>query len=85
MDEPKKCFMDAQRPCDLTCKASFEVVEDGQSEVDCYFIWAADLLGHGLLDLKTMMGMSPGPPFMPPGGEPPTPPGSGSGSGIPNN
>ena len=70
MNEPKNCFLDAKRPCDLTCKAAFEV-DDPQDNVDCYFVWLAHHFGEGLFDLKRMMeGMGPGGPPMPPGAGP---------------
>ena len=47
----KKCFMNAERPCDLTCKAAFEV-DDPTDPVDCYFIWLAHPLGEGLFTLR---------------------------------
>ena len=45
MTEIKKCFLDQDRPCDLTCKAAFEV-DDPLDNVDCYFIWLAHHLGE---------------------------------------
>ena len=77
----KNCFMNQERPCDLTCKAAFEV-DDPVDNVDCYFIWLAYHFGEGLFDVRRMMeasgalggGMSgppaggaPGPPSSPPG------------------
>lgn len=47
----KKCFMNSERPCDLTCKAAFEV-DDPVDNVDCYFIWLAYHLGEGFFDLR---------------------------------
>ena len=80
---PKKyCFMNAQRPCDLTCKAAFEV-DDPVDNIDCYFIWLAYHFGEGFYEIKRslegmggMAGMAgPGPlPGMPgsgPGGSGP--------------
>jgi hypothetical protein len=47
----KHCFMDAERPCDLTCKAAFEV-DDPVDNVDCYFIWLAHHFGEGLFEMR---------------------------------
>ena len=73
MSETKKCFFNAERPCDLTCKAAFEV-DDPLDNVDCYFIWLAHHFGEGLFEVRRVIeGM---------GGQFPTPPGVG-GSGTP--
>ena len=62
---PKKkfCFLNKDRPCDLTCKAAFEV-DDPVDNVDCYFIWLSHHFGEGLFEvrriLETMGGPSPG-------------------------
>jgi hypothetical protein len=73
MTEIKKCFLDQDRPCDLTCKAAFEV-DDPLDNVDCYFIWLAHHLGESLFDLKRVVdGMT--------GGGFPMPPGLGGGQG----
>jgi len=90
----KFCFFNKERPCDLTCKAAFEV-DDPVDNVDCYFIWLAHHFGESLFSLRGMMeGMGgipfgaaggashPGPPGGPEG--PPTSPGSGP-KGFPNN
>ena len=77
----KKCFMDSERPCDLTCKAAFEV-DDPIDNVDCYFIWLAYHFGEGLFEMKrTMEGFnfgagfpSPGPGVPGPGATPGGPP-----------
>ncbi len=70
--------MNSERPCDLTCKAAFEV-DDPIDNVDCYFIWLAFHFGEGLFELKRMVeGMTPpGPsaPGSPPGFPPGFPPG----------
>ena len=47
----KHCFIDSQRPCDLTCKAAFEV-DDPIDNIDCYFIWLAYHFGEGLFEIK---------------------------------
>jgi hypothetical protein len=71
----KRCFMDANRPCDLTCKASFEV-DDPVDNVDCYFIWLAHHFGEGLFELRRVVeGFGGG------GFTPPSFPGSGPGPG----
>lgn len=92
MSIEKKCFFNAERPCDLTCKAAFEV-DDPVDNVDCHFVWVAYQLGEGLLELKRLMetfgGL--GPLGGPPGGEGEGPPGGGfgagpkKGKGLPNN
>lgn len=81
MTEEKRCFLDKDRPCDLTCKAAFEV-DDPVDNVDCYFIWLAHHLGESLFDLKRVFegmaglgGLFPGGPGGFPGG-----PGSSGGS-----
>jgi len=50
----KKCFIDKERPCDLTCKAAFPV-EDAVDPVDCYFIWLASHLGDSAFDFRRML------------------------------
>ncbi|HTF87908.1 MAG: hypothetical protein ABI054_02355 [Planctomycetota bacterium] len=47
----KYCFMNAQRPCDLTCKAAFEV-DDPVDNIDCYFIWLAYHFGEGFYEIR---------------------------------
>lgn len=78
MTEPKRCFLSAERPCDLTCKAAFEV-DDPVDNVDCHFIWLAYHLGEGAIQLgQTMLSMPGGPGKPGPGGGPApgkTPPG----------
>ena len=81
MTDGKNCFFDRQRPCDLTCKAAFEV-DDPVDNVDCYFIWLAHHLGEGLFDMKRMMEGFGGGPF-PHGGFPGGPGGPGPGPGGP--
>ena len=68
----KKCFMNAERPCDLTCKAAFEV-DDPVDNVDCYFIWLAYHLGEGFFEMRRAFD------GMPPGGPAGASPGSGLG------
>jgi hypothetical protein len=76
----KMCFMNAQRPCDLTCKAAFEV-DDPVDNVDCYFIWLAYHFGEGFYEIKRALEGVPGGPGGPGGLEPPGGPGTGSGPG----
>jgi hypothetical protein len=64
-DDVKRCFLDKNRPCDLTCKAAFEV-DDPVDNVDCYFIWLAHHLGESLFDVKHLLEGLPGGGF--PGG-----------------
>lgn len=71
----KKCFLNAERPCDLTCKAAFEV-DDPLDNVDCYFIWLAHNFGEGVFELKRLMeGMGPMGPSGPMGAGPKPPKG----------
>lgn len=70
----KNCFMNKDRPCDLTCKAAFEV-DDPLDNVDCYFIWLAYHFGEGLYDMRRMMEANMGPGASPPGGPGGVPPG----------
>lgn len=79
--------MDHNRPCDLTCKAAFEV-DDPVDNVDCYFIWLSYHFGEALFEFKRVMeglnGGGGGGPF--PGGMPGFPgnfPGFGGGPGGP--
>jgi hypothetical protein len=80
----KRCFMNQDRPCDLTCKAAFEV-DDPVDNVDCYFIWLTYHFGESVFELKRVLeglgggggadaGASPGPGFPPYGGGPKKPP-----------
>jgi hypothetical protein len=87
----KNCFFNAERPCDLTCKAAFEV-DDPVDNVDCYFIWLAYHFGEGLFEMKrTLEGIGGGPsgpgPASPGGGFPGFPggPGPKKPKGFPNN
>ena len=47
----KYCFLNKDRPGDLTCKAAFEV-DDPVDNVDCYFIWLAYHFGEGLYEVR---------------------------------
>ena len=58
MSEKKFCFMDAKRPCDLTCKAAFEV-DDPVDNVDCYFIWLSHHFGEGLFEVRRLLELAP--------------------------
>ena len=58
-EEAKYCFIDRTRPCNLTCKAAFEV-DDPVDNVDCYFIWLAHHLGESLFDVKRVLEGLPG-------------------------
>ena len=95
MSPVKNCFFDKGRPCDLTCKAAFEV-DDPVDNVDCYFVWLAYHLGEGLFDFKKMMdgfgggfGTPPGTPgsgpFGGPSSGPPHPGGSPGPKPFPKN
>ncbi|WP_145198319.1 hypothetical protein [Planctomycetes bacterium Poly30] len=67
----KNCFINKDRPCDLTCKAAFPV-DDAVDPVDCYIIWLAAHLGDGAIDFRRMLeaqGLSDGPDY--PAGESP--------------
>ena len=82
MTAKKQCFMNAERPCDLTCKAAFEV-DDPVDNVDCYFIWLTYHFGESVFELKRVLegvggggpeaGGSPGAGFPPFGGAPKKP------------
>ena len=80
MSKKKYCFLNKERPCDLTCKAAFEV-DDPVDNVDCYFIWLSHHFGEGLFEvrriLETMGGPGPGPAGGPAGGSGPATPGPG--------
>lgn len=96
MPTDKRCFLNAERPCDLTCKAAFEV-DDPVDNVDCHFVWLAYHFGEGVFEFKNMLqswspgGGGPGPagptgmggqagPSGPPGSSPPGFPPPGFGS-----
>src|SRR5262249_47487214 len=71
----KSCFLNKDRPCDLTCKAAFEV-DDPVDNIDCYFIWLAHHFGEGLFEVRRILETMSGPaPAAPSGG------GSQTGSG----
>ncbi len=86
---PKFCFMDKARPCDLTCKAAFEV-DDPVENIDCYLIWMAYHFGEGFFEIKRSL-EGGGPPGMGGMGGPGGPGGAGPGGspkkpkGFPNN
>lgn len=86
MTNDKKCFFNAERPCDLTCKAAFEV-DDPVDNVDCYFIWLAHHFGEGLFELRRVLDGMTGGGFPSPGGAGGGPagpgPGGASGPGTP--
>lgn len=78
MSEKKHCFMSDDRPCDLTCKAAFEV-DDPVDNVDCYFIWLMYHVGESVFELKRVLeGLGGGPSGGPGGPGAPSSPGSGS-------
>ena len=85
----KNCFLNQDRPCDLTCKAAFEV-DDPVDNVDCYFIWLSHHFGEGLFEVRRLLeGFGGGFPPGSPGGAAPGP-GAGPGSpkgpkGFPSN
>jgi hypothetical protein len=63
MPPRKNCFLNAERPCDLTCKAAFEV-DDPVDNIDCYLIWLAHHFGEGLFEIRRALeGGSGGLPF----------------------
>ena len=72
----KNCFMNAERPCDLTCKAAFEV-DDPVDNVDCYFIWLSHHFGEGLFEMRRVLEGFGGPLGGGPGGGPGGHPGAG--------
>ncbi len=91
MTNQKYCFMNKERPCDLTCKAAFEV-DDPVDNIDCYFIWLAYHFGEGLYDMRRMFESGLGGVFggAGPGGSPPSSPPHPSGGpkgpkGLPSN
>ncbi len=59
MTVKKFCFLNRERPCDLTCKAAFEV-DDPVDNVDCYFIWLAHHFGEGLYEVRRILENMPG-------------------------
>ena len=54
MSKKKFCFLNKDRPCDLTCKAAFEV-DDPVDNVDCYFIWLSHHFGEGLFEVRRIL------------------------------
>ncbi len=60
MTAKKYCFLNRERPCDLTCKAAFEV-DDPVDNVDCYFIWLAHHFGEGLFEVRRILENMAGP------------------------
>lgn len=60
----KYCFMNASRPCDLTCKAAFEV-DDPVDNIDCQFVWLAFHFGEGLVELRKSLESQQHPPSGP--------------------
>jgi len=63
----KFCFLNKDRPCDLTCKAAFEV-DDPVDNIDCYFIWMSHHFGEGLFEMRRVLETMGGPGG---GGNPP--------------
>src|SRR5262249_43294192 len=59
---PKKkfCFLNKARPCDLTCKAAFEV-DDPVDNLDCFFHWASHHFGEGLFEVRRILETMGGP------------------------
>ena len=58
----KYCFLNDKRPCDLTCKAAFEV-DDPVDNIDCHFVWLAYHFGEAVFELKRVLegfGQMPG-------------------------
>ena len=96
MPAKKNCFLDKDRPCDLTCKAAFEV-DDPVDNVDCYYIWLSYHAGETLFELKRVLeglggalpflgGMGPSEgPFGSPGGPGASPGGPKGPKGFPSN
>ena len=80
MTAKKRCFLNKDRPCDLTCKAAFEV-DDPVDNVDCYFIWLAHHFGEGLFEVRRILENMPGSPGPPSAGGSAGPAGSVEGSG----
>lgn len=50
----KTCFLNAARPCDLSCKAAFEV-DDPVDNIDCHFIWLAYHFGETVYEFKRVL------------------------------
>ena len=60
MTKKKNCFLNKERPCDLTCKAAFEV-DDPVDNIDCYFIWLSHHFGEGLFEVRRILETMAGP------------------------
>ena len=60
MAKKKTCFLNKERPCDLTCKAAFEV-DDPVDNIDCYFIWLSHHFGEGLFEVRRILETMSGP------------------------
>jgi hypothetical protein len=56
----KFCFLNKDRPCDLTCKAAFEV-DDPVDNIYCYFIWLSHHFGEGLFEVRRILETMAGP------------------------
>ena len=69
MSPHRGCFFNADRSCDITCKAAFEV-DDPTDNVDCYFIWLAHHLGEALFETRRVMETMGGSPPPSPSGPP---------------
>ncbi len=79
-ESQKSCFLNAERPCDLTCKAAFEV-DDPVDNVDCYFIWLAHHFGEGLFEVRRLLEGMTGFSGPIPGGPGPSGPGPSGSAG----
>lgn len=80
---PKYCFLNAERPCDLTCKAAFEV-DDPVDNIDCYLIWLAYHMGEGFFELKRSLEGDGGGSAAPAGSAGPSGPGGSAGPSPPS-
>jgi hypothetical protein len=83
MATKKNCFINMSRPCDLTCKAAFEV-DDPVDNVDCHFLSLSYHFGESLFALQRMVdgGMGGSGPLP---GTPPSSPPKGPKGGFSNN
>ncbi len=68
MPTEKNCFFNADRPCDLTCKAAFEV-DDPVDNIDCHFVWLSYHAGEVVYELKRVLEGFGGGPGTGPGSE----------------
>lgn len=76
MSSKKYCFLNKERPCDLSCKAAFEV-DDPVDNVDCHFIWLAYHFGEAVFEVKRVLeGFQGGPSGGAGAGGPPSAPGT---------